>query len=255
MQNGMKIFEREEFGTVRVVEYNGEPWFVASDIARALGYADPSDAVRRHCEKVNKITQQGETPTTANTPPVSFLIIPEEDVYALIFGSELPSAKKFRRWLCDEVLPSIRKTGGYGMAVAKDEPNYAAIPHEIDALGKILGFAGITGNQLALAADAYYRKRTGISVIEASGVQLVAPQQKQLLTPTQIGKELGGISGRKVNLMLAGLGLQRRVGEAWEPTEAGTARGGVLMDTGKQHSNGTPVRQLKWPSDVVAVLQ
>lgn len=87
MENGMKIFEREEFGTVRVVEYNGEPWFVASDVARALGYADPSDAVRRHCEKANKITQQGETPTTANTPPVSFLIIPEEDVYALIFGS------------------------------------------------------------------------------------------------------------------------------------------------------------------------
>lgn len=246
MQNGMKIFEREEFGAVRVVEYNGEPWFVARDVARALGYVDTTQAIRTHCEKANDFRGVEMTPTAT---PIK--IIPEEDVYALIFGSHLESAKKFRRWLCDEVLPSLRKTGGYSMA----EPNYAAIPHEIDALGKILGFAGITGNQLALAADAYYRRRTGISVIEASGVQLVAPQQKQLLTPTQIGKELGGISGRKVNLMLAGLGLQRRVGEAWEPTEAGTARGGVLMDTGKQHSNGTPVRQLKWPSDVVAVLQ
>ena len=250
MQNGMKIFEREEFGAVRVVEHNGDPWFVARDVARALGYVDTTQAIRAHCEKANDFRGVEMTPTAT---PIK--IIPEEDVYALIFGSHLESAKKFRRWLCDEVLPSLRKTGGYGMAVAKAEPNYAAIPHEIDALGKILGFAGITGNQLAIAADAYYRRRTGISVIEASGVQLVAPQQKQLLTPTQIGKEIGGISGRKVNLMLAGLGLQRRVGEAWEPTEEGTARGGVLMDTGKRHGDGTPVRQLKWPSDVVAVLQ
>ena len=246
----MKIFEREEFGAVRVVEHNGDPWFVARDVARALGYVDTTQAIRTHCEKANDFRGVEMTPTAT---PIK--IIPEEDVYALIFGSHLESAKKFRRWLCDEVLPSLRKTGGYGMAVAKAEPNYAAIPHEIDALGKILGFAGITGNQLAIAADAYYRRRTGISVIEASGVQLVAPQQKQLLTPTQIGKEIGGISGRKVNLMLAGLGLQRRVGEAWEPTEEGTARGGVLMDTGKRHGDGTPVRQLKWPSDVVAVLQ
>lgn len=251
MENGMQIFEREEFGTVRVVEYNGDPWFVARDVARALGYVDTTQAIRTHCEKANDFRGVKMTPTAT---PIK--IIPEEDVYALIFGSHLESAKKFRRWLCDEVLPSIRKAGCYGMAGAKAEPcDYSVIPHEIDALGKILGFAGITGNQLAIAADNYYRKRTGISVIEASGVHLVAPQQKQLLTPTQIGKELGGISGRKVNLMLAGLGLQQRVGEAWEPTEEGTARGGVLMDTGKRHGYGTPVRQLKWPSDVVAVLQ
>lgn len=151
MENGMKIFEREEFGTVRVVEYNGEPWFVASDIARALGYADPSDAVRRHCEKVNKITQQGETPTTANTPPVSFLIIPEEDVYALIFGSELPSAKKFRRWLCDEVLPSIRKTGGYG------QWNLPRVPQSFpDALRMIADIE--EEKQLAIEQRDYYKR-------------------------------------------------------------------------------------------------
>lgn len=111
--NGLAIFSNEEFGKVRVAMINGEPWFVASDVAKALGYADPASAVRQHCEKVNKISQLGKTPNR-QTPPVMIMIIPEEDVYALIFGSHLPSAKKFRRWLCDVVLPQIRKTGGYG---------------------------------------------------------------------------------------------------------------------------------------------
>ncbi len=120
--NELKIFEKVEFGSVRVIMKDGEPWFVARDVAQALGYVDPADAVRRHCEKVNKITQQGGTPGSVNTPPVSLLIIPEEDVYALIFGSELPSAKAFRRWLCDEVIPSIRRTGGYLLDKPDDTP-------------------------------------------------------------------------------------------------------------------------------------
>ena len=250
MENGIQVFEQSGLGSVRVVMQGGEPWFVAKDVCECLDIGNSRDAVAA-LDEDEKGVDSIDTPGGAQ----EMSIISEPGLYSLILRSRKPEAKAFKRWVTHDILPSLRKTGGYGMAVAKSEPNYAAIPHEIDALGKILGFAGITGNQLALAADAYYRKRTGISVIEASGVQLVAPQQKQLLTPTQIGRELGGISGRKVNLMLAGLGLQRRVGESWEPTDAGTARGGVLMDTGKQHSNGTPVRQLKWPSDVVAVLQ
>lgn len=108
---GIKIFEREEFGTVRVVDVNGEPWFVARDVAQALGYVDTTQAIRMHCEKSKDF--RGVEMTATATP---MKIIPEEDVYALIFGSHLESAKKFRRWLCDEVLPSIRKTGGYSMA-------------------------------------------------------------------------------------------------------------------------------------------
>ena len=180
-------------------------------------------------------------------------MISEAGLYSLILRSRKPEAKAFKRWVTHDILPSIRNTGGYGMALPKQQ-DYAAINHELDALGKILGFAGITGNQLAIAADNYYRKRTGISVIEASGVELVAPKQQQLLTPPQLGKELG-LSGRKVNLLLAGLGLQRRIGDVWEPTEDGKARGAVLMDTGKRHGDGAPVRKLKWPSDVVNSLR
>ena len=250
MDNGIQVFEQSGLGSVRVIMQNGEPWFVAKDVCECLDIGNSRDAVAA-LDEDEKGVDSIDTPGGAQ----EMSIISEPGLYSLILRSRKPEAKAFKRWVTHDILPSIRKTGSYSMAVAKAETDYAAIPHEIDSLGKILGFAGITGNQLAIAADNYYRKRTGISVIEASGVQLVSPQQKQLLTPTQIGKELGGISGRKVNLMLAGLGLQQRVGEAWEPTEEGTARGGVLMDTGKRHGDGAPVRQLKWPSDVVAVLQ
>lgn len=251
MDNAIQVFEQSGLGSVRVVMQGGDPWFIARDVCECLELGNPRTSIAL-LDEDEKGVHTMDTPGGAQ----EMSIISEPGLYSLILRSRKPEAKAFKRWVTHDILPSIRKTGGYGMAGAKAEPcDYSVIPHEIDALGKILGFAGITGNQLAIAADNYYRKRTGISVIEASGVQLVSPQQKQLLTPTQIGKELGGISGRKVNLMLAGLGLQQRVGEAWEPTEEGTARGGVLMDTGKRHGDGTPVRQLKWPSDVVAVLQ
>ena len=106
---GIKIFEAEAFGQVRVVDVDGEPWFVARDVANALGYVDTTQAIRMHCEKAKDF--RGVEMTATATP---MKIIPEEDVYALIFGSQLDSAKAFRRWLCDEVLPSIRRTGHYG---------------------------------------------------------------------------------------------------------------------------------------------
>lgn len=106
--NDMKIFENSEFGAVRVVDVDGEPWFVARDVANALGYVDTTQAIRMHCEKAKDF--RGVEMTATATP---MKIIPEEDVYALIFGSHLESAKKFRRWICDEVLPAIRKHGGY----------------------------------------------------------------------------------------------------------------------------------------------
>lgn len=114
--NDMKIFENSEFGAVRVVDVNGEPWFVARDVASALGYVDTTQAIRMHCEKAKDF--RGVEMTATATP---MKIIPEEDVYALIFGSRLESAKQFRRWICDEVLPAIRKHGGYLTAAKLEE--------------------------------------------------------------------------------------------------------------------------------------
>ncbi len=108
MENEVKIFENEEFGKVRIIRINENPYFCASDIAKALGYNNPRDAVIRHCRCVVKHdipVQKG------NIMPVSF--IPEGDVYRLIMKSKLPSAENFEKWVMDEVLPTIRKTGGY----------------------------------------------------------------------------------------------------------------------------------------------
>ena len=248
MENGIQVFENSGLGSVRVVMHNGEPWFVAKDVCDCLELTNTA-------QTISYLDDDEKGVTTNYTPggKQEMSMISEAGLYSLILRSRKPEAKAFKRWVTHDILPSIRKTGSYSApsAPAKAE---ISVQSEVECALLILKAAGITGNQLAIAADNYYRKRTGLSVIEASGVELVAPKQQQLLTPTQLGKELG-LSGRKVNLMLAGLGLQRRIGDVWEPTEDGKARGAVLMDTGKRHGDGAPVRQLKWPSDVVNALR
>ena len=118
----------------------------------------------------------------------------------------------------------------------------------------ILECAGITGNQLALALDKGVRTDTGTSLIGWSGLQLEAPIQEQLATPTQLGK-LVGIGARKVNVLLADLGYQTKTANGWEPTKAGLDVGDTLLDVNKAHSNGTPIRQLKWQFSLVDELK
>lgn len=105
--NQMEIFNNPEFGSIRVIEENGKYLFCGSDVAGALGYSNPRDALRRHCKGVVK----RDTLTEGGPQQLSF--IPEGDVYRLIVHSKLPSAERFERWVFDEVLPSIRKHGAY----------------------------------------------------------------------------------------------------------------------------------------------
>lgn len=115
--NELQIFSSDEFGQIRTAEINGKPYFVASDVATALGYATPRDAIARHCKGVVK----RDTPTSGGTQELSY--INEGDVYRLIMRSKLPAAEKFESWVMDEVLPSIRKNGGYieGQETLSDE--------------------------------------------------------------------------------------------------------------------------------------
>ena len=114
--NELMIFNNPEFGTVRTLEENGVVLFSATDVARALGYSNPYDAIARHCkgvvkrEGVSRTTNQYGT-TTEQSAEMSF--IPESDLYRLVFSSKLPTAEKFTDWVTEEVLPSIRRTGGY----------------------------------------------------------------------------------------------------------------------------------------------
>ena len=107
MNNELRVFENAEFGSVRTVEIEGKPYFVANDVTKALGYSNSRDAVARHCKGVVK----RDTPTTSGIQSMSY--IPEGDLYRLITHSKLPSAERFESWVFDEVLPSIRKNGGY----------------------------------------------------------------------------------------------------------------------------------------------
>lgn len=106
----MEIFKNEEFGEIRTVEVDGKPYFVASDITKALGYSNSSKAIKDHCRWV---TKRYIPHPQNNTKVLNVNVIPEGDLYRLISNSELESAEKFESWVFDEVLPTIRKTGGY----------------------------------------------------------------------------------------------------------------------------------------------
>ena len=105
--NELQIFNSGEFGNIRTAEIDGKPYFVGTDVAKALGYNNPRDAVSRHCKGVVK----RDTPTSSGIQSMSY--INEGDLYRLIMKSKLPSAEKFESWVMDEVLPTIRKTGSY----------------------------------------------------------------------------------------------------------------------------------------------
>ena len=111
--NELQIFKNEEFGEVRTVTIDGEPWFVGKDVATALGYERTADAIRQHVEAEDKGVGEIQTPGGIQ----NMTIISESGLYALIFGSKLESAKRFKHWVTSEVLPTIRKTGGYQMQV------------------------------------------------------------------------------------------------------------------------------------------
>ena len=105
--NEVKIFENQEFGSVRTIEVEGKVLFCGKDIATMLGYKETAKAIREHCKGVSEI----DTPTTGGVQKLKF--ITEGDVYRLIAHSKLPAAQKFESWVFDEVLPTIRKTGSY----------------------------------------------------------------------------------------------------------------------------------------------
>lgn len=107
--NELMIFKNPEFGEVRTIEVDGEPWLVGKDVAQALGYTNPRKALADHVDDEDKGVTKCYTPGGEQ----EMTIINESGLYSLVLSSKLPGAKKFRRWVTAEVLPSIRRTGGY----------------------------------------------------------------------------------------------------------------------------------------------
>lgn len=122
-QNKIQIFNNKQFGTIRTIEENGKVLFCATDVARALGYSNARDAINRHCKSEGVVKRDGVSQSTnqygVTTEQVTKMkFINEGNVYRLITHSKLPAAEQFERWVFDEVLPTIRNTGGY---VANEE--------------------------------------------------------------------------------------------------------------------------------------
>lgn len=107
--NFLIVFNNDAFGGIRVIEIDGNPWFIGKDVAIALGYADTSDALKKHVDEEDKLTRQFDWSGQNR----EMYIINESGLYSLIFESRLPSAKAFKRWITSEVLPALRKTGSY----------------------------------------------------------------------------------------------------------------------------------------------
>lgn len=107
--NELMIFNNPEFGNIRTMERDGAPWFVGKDVAEALGYSNSRDAVSTHVDGEDKATVAFHDGSQNR----NMVVINESGLYALVLGSKLPTAKKFKRWVTSEVIPSIRKHGGY----------------------------------------------------------------------------------------------------------------------------------------------
>ncbi len=110
--NNIQIFNSPEFGEIRTVVIDGEPWFVGNDVAKPLGYSAPKNAVAKFVDSDDKQKHQFDSSGQMR----DMVIINESGLYSLIFGSQMENAKKFKKWVTSEVLPAIRKTGQYGQA-------------------------------------------------------------------------------------------------------------------------------------------
>ena len=240
----VQVFNSEEFGNVRVVMKDGVPWFVAADVCRVLEISNSRDAVSRldDDEKGVAIT---DTPGGKQT--VS--IINESGLYALTLTSRKPNAKKFRKWLTGEVVPSIFRTGSYSIAQPQSVLLKAA--SEIDPLSTILEntFAVKRGIALSQAIDLV---GNSYNLNFNSLKQLLPPAEHETgyLNPTQIGKKLGGLPPQYTNKLLARSGLQCKKGKDWRLTDAGKAYGEEMPYTKNGHSG----YQIRWSESVLEVL-
>lgn len=111
--NDIKIFENQEFGKVRALEIDGKPYFLGKDVADALGYTNPQKAIRDHVDIEDKLSER----FVLSGQNREATVISESGLYSLVLSSKLESAKRFKRWVTSEVLPSIRQTGGYQMGM------------------------------------------------------------------------------------------------------------------------------------------
>lgn len=244
--NQLQVFDFEAKAIRTSVDDLGNIWWVARDICEALELKRPENSY-------SKVDQDdiADTLIQGDRQRRTQKIVNESGLYALIFQSETDAAKRFKRWLTSEVLPSIRKTGSYSST--SKEPQYSNAESVFKSLASVAQTFGLEGNQALLCANKATKTITGIDFQSILQIELKTPSQQRYLTPTEIGKSLG-LTAQKINKKLQDLGLQSKKNDVWSATEEGK-KYSVLMDTGKKHSNGVPVQQLKWIESVIEMIR
>lgn len=250
-------FNNSEF-SVRVVLINGEEWFVGKDAADQLNYADASNAMKQHCRGVAKYhpipDSLGRLQDTR--------IISEPDLFRLVMGSNLPAAERFERWVLEEVLPTLRRTGSYSSPAVKPAPKPTSVlpgpAREFRAAHGIAKLIGLKGNQATLAANKATLRITGLNMLQTLDAEkLIADDTDPHMTVTEIGSRFG-MTAAAVNELLIEEGYQTRhsakvngrVRHRYTPTDKGK-RYAVLVDMDKAQVAGKPVQNLEWKASIL----
>lgn len=153
--NELQIFNNEEFGDIRTVTIDNEPWFVGKDVANNLGYRNGSRDINRHVSDEDRIKEM----IFDGNQNKETILINESGLYALIFGSKLESAKRFKHWVTSEVLPTLRKTGSYEMPKKKQSnERLASVNNAVKILTPMLQAAGCNSKIQLLTAKSLYEK-------------------------------------------------------------------------------------------------
>lgn len=213
--NAVQIFDNPNFGQIRTLEVNNQPYFVGNDIALALGYAKPRNAILQHVDNEDALKRgipdnQGFTQETT--------LINESGVYSLVFGSKLPTAKAFKRWVTSEVLPAIRKTGGYISTNQNDTPE------EIMARALTIAQATLAKREERLKQlEAETEQQQATIELQDKEIKEAAPkvnyynnhlQSVNTLTSTQIAKQIG-MDAEKLHKKLKEAGIIYRQSGQW----------------------------------------
>ena len=199
----LQIFQNAEFGSVRSIMINGEPYFIGKDVAEILGYKDTSGAMRRHVDDEDKLTRcfidSGQNR--------EMYIINESGLYSLILSSKLPTAKRFKRWVISEILPAIRRHGLYAVDDMLNNP---------DALIEALRvYKAERMQRLALEAENAIQKQQLIEMQPKASYYDVVLNSPDLVSITEISKDYGW-SARKMSEYLHTTGVQfKQGGRIW----------------------------------------
>lgn len=256
-ENQLQVFNSPEFGEVRTVVINDEPWFVGKDVADALGYGAARNAIAAHVDEEDKLTHR----FSASGQHREMTIINESGLYGLVLSSKLPTAKKFKRWVTSEVLPTIRKTGSYGIPKVTPNPHYRT-----RMIGTAIRDVGKTSEELEKVFGVAHGMALAVSmnlVGEAYGVDMApckallpAAEEVSYLNASDIAERIGlkcktgAPNAAAANKLLAKHGLQERRGKDWHLTEKGKHYG----EAKPYKNNGHSGYQIVWSDKVIAAL-